>query len=199
MIDNTLPWKTHTEIIIPKLSVATFAVRDIKPFVMLDTLKMVYLSYFHSIIIYRINFWGNSSYSKSIFKLQQGIIRIIMGVRIRDSCTEFFKMWNILPLISQYIVSILLFVVNNENQFQMNSEIHNINTGNNFHFYQPLSHLTIYQKGPFYMGIKVYNSLPPEIWDMSQNITKFKSSLKGFLHQHSFYTLEEYSNYKAAV
>jgi len=28
----------------------------------------------------------------------------------------------------------------------MNSEIHNINTKNNSDFYQPLSHLNIYQK-----------------------------------------------------
>jgi len=40
------------EIIIPKLSVACFAVIAIKPFVMQDTLKMVYHSYFHSIINY---------------------------------------------------------------------------------------------------------------------------------------------------
>jgi len=49
------------------------------------------------------------------------------------------------------------------------------------------------------MGIKVYNSLPPEIKDLSQNIKKFKSSLRGFLHQHSFYTLEDYFSYKAVV
>jgi len=186
MIDKTLPWKTHTEMIITKLSVATFVVRAIKPTVILDTLKMVYHSYFHYIIIYRIICWGNSSYSNSIFKLQQRIIRIIMGVGIRDSCTEFFKIWNILQLISQFIFSILLFIVNNENQFWMDSAIYNINTGNTSGFYHPLSHLTIYQKGPFYMGIKVYNSLPPEIWDLSHKIKKFKSSLKGFLHQHSF-------------
>jgi len=30
------------------------------------------------------------------------------------------------------------------------------------------------------MGIMVYNSLPPEIKDLSHNIKKFKSSLRGF-------------------
>jgi len=69
----------------------------------------------------------------------------------------------------------------------MNSEIHNINTKNNSDFFQPLSHLTIYKKGPFYSGIKVRNSLPPVIKDLSHNIKKFKSSLRGFLQQHSFY------------
>jgi len=81
----------------------------------------------------------------------------------------------------------------------MNSEIHNTSTRNNSDLYQPLSHLTNYQNGPFYMGVKVHNSLPPEIKDLSHDVQKFKSSLRGFLHKHSFYKLEEYFNYKAVV
>ena len=88
-------------------------------------------------------------------------------------------------------------MVNDKNKFQMNSEIHNINAKNNSDFYQPLSHLNIYQKDPFYMGIKVDKSLPPEVKDLSYNIKKFKSPLRGFIHQQSFYTLEEYFSYKA--
>jgi len=72
MIDNTFMWKSHVEIIIPKLSVACVAVRAIKPFVML--IKVVYHSYFHSITNCGIIFWGNSSYSNSIFTLQKRII-----------------------------------------------------------------------------------------------------------------------------
>jgi len=49
------------------------------------------------------------------------------------------------------------------------------------------------------MGIKVCNGLAPEIKYLCHNIKKFKSSLRRFLHQHSFYTLDEYFNYKAAV
>lgn len=81
----------------------------------------------------------------------------------------------------------------------MNSEIHSTNTWNNSDFYQHLSHLTIYQQSPFYMGIKAYNSLPPEIKELSHTITKFKSSLRRFCHQHSFYTLDKYLNYKANI
>jgi len=85
MIDNTLTWKSHIEIIIWKLIVACFVVMPIKPFVTQDTLKMVYHSGFHSIIHYGIIFWGNSLYSNSIFKQQKRIITIIMVVGIRDS------------------------------------------------------------------------------------------------------------------
>jgi len=49
------------------------------------------------------------------------------------------------------------------------------------------------------MGIEVHNSLSPEIKDLPQIIKIFKSSLRGFFHQHSFQTVEEYFNYKAVV
>jgi len=87
-------------------------------------------------------------------------------------------------MISQYIFSCVLFVVNNKNKFRMNFEICSINTRITSNFHQHLSYLTIYQKVPSYIGIKVYNRLPPEIKDLPHNIKKFKSSLSRFLHQH---------------
>jgi len=53
--------------------------RSIKPFMSLDVLRSTYFSYGHSIISYGIKFWGNSSYSEDIFKIQKGIIRIIIN------------------------------------------------------------------------------------------------------------------------
>ena len=41
-IDNTLMWKNHIEIIIPKLSVACFAVRAIKHLATQSILKRIY-------------------------------------------------------------------------------------------------------------------------------------------------------------
>ena len=119
MTDNTLTRNSHIETFIRKLSVACFVVRTIKPFATQDTLKMVYHFYFHSLVNYRIIFWGKSSYSNSMFKLQKRIIRIIGGIGIRDSCRELCKILNILPLISQYIFSLVLFVVNIKNQFRI--------------------------------------------------------------------------------
>jgi len=80
---------------------------------------------------YGLIFWGNSSYNNSIFKILKKIVRIIMGTGTRDSCTKLFKILNILPLQSQYILSLKLFVVNNKNKFKINSQIHSINTRNN--------------------------------------------------------------------
>ena len=54
---------------------------------------------------------NNSTDSDDIFKIQKRIIRIITNSNKNASCRELFKKLNILPLQSQYIYSILLFII----------------------------------------------------------------------------------------
>jgi hypothetical protein len=62
---------------------------------------------------YGIIFWGNATHSKLIFKIQKRIVRTIMKARNKDSCHPLFRLLNILPFYSQYILSISIFVVKN--------------------------------------------------------------------------------------
>jgi len=48
------------------------------------------------------------------------------------------------------------------------------------------------QKGICYLGVKVFNKLPPDIKNEFENSRKFKQSLKNFLSEKSFYSLREY-------
>jgi hypothetical protein len=123
-IHDSLNWSYHIEYIIPKLSSACYIMRSIKPYVFPITLKTVYYSYFNAIISYGLSFWGNSPHAIKIFKMQKRIVRIILGCNNRVSCRNFFKMLGILPLISQYIFLLMLFVVENKNFFTLNSEIY---------------------------------------------------------------------------
>jgi hypothetical protein len=93
---------------------------------------------------YGIIFWGNSSYSIKIFKLQKRVIRIITGAKNRDSCRELFKNLKILTLVSQYIFSVLSFIVDNLDNYIYNHCIHKRNTrqGNNLH--QSTVYLSLY-------------------------------------------------------
>jgi len=90
--------------------------RSVKPYVS-QMLKMIYYSCFHSVVSYGIMFWDHSSSSIRVFRLQKRIIRITMGYRIRDSCRKLFIKLKILPLPSLYILSILLFVIENKELF----------------------------------------------------------------------------------
>ncbi|PNF37508.1 hypothetical protein B7P43_G14331 [Cryptotermes secundus] len=193
-LDSTFSWKNHIDAIIPKLSSACFAVRAIKPFLSLESLKSVYFSYFHSIMTYGLIFWGNCYYSNTIFKLQKRIIRIMVGIGNRKSCREYFKKLNILPLQSQYIYLLLIFVIKNSEHFKRNSQRHNRDIRNSLDMHYPRSHLSLYQKGLHYTGIKVFNRLPAPIKLLSNDIKQFKSALREFLYLYSFYSLEEYFN-----
>ena len=157
---SSLSCKDHITQLTSKLCKACYVLRCIRLLKSQDTLISVYKTYFHSLISYGIVFWGNSSNSLHVFWLQKRAFRIITGSRPRDSCRGVFKKMRILPLQSQYILSLLLFIVNNKNFSHVNSEIHGLNITKNSNLHQPQANLSLYQKGAYYSGIKVFNSLP---------------------------------------
>jgi hypothetical protein len=101
--ENTLSWKDHIDFLLPKLCMACYSVRTIKPFMCQENLKSIYYSYFHSLMTYGIIFWGNSTHSIHVFRLQKRVIRIITDSRPRNSSRQLFKKLGILPLTLQYI------------------------------------------------------------------------------------------------
>jgi hypothetical protein len=88
-IDKFLNWKTQVESLLSRLGKACYAIRSMKPYSNVATLKMIYHAYFHSLMIYGIVCWGNSPEAK-IFLLQKKTIRIIMGMKPREPCRPVF-------------------------------------------------------------------------------------------------------------
>jgi len=87
-----------------------------------------------------------------------------------------------------------MFVVGNKRIFLLKSERHGINTRQNSNLYQPQANLTLYQKGVYYSGVKIFYNLPPNIRNLVSDIKRFKLELDKYLHLKSMYTLEEYYN-----
>ena len=141
---------------------------------------------------YGIIFWGNSYHSVNIFKIQKRVICIITNSNRYDTCRPLFKQLHILPLPSQYIFSIHLFVISNKKLFQLNSQVHNIHTRYKENLHPSSTGLTLVQKGVAYTGCKLYNHLPPQIKKVSNNVALFKTTLKKFLLQYVFYSMDEY-------
>ena len=98
-----------------------------------------------------------------------------------------------LPLPSQYILSLLLFMIRNKNQNLVNSEVYHIDTRQHANFHQPSVNLTKYRKGVYYIGVKLFNKLPIYIKIESDNPKIFKLVLQKFLNENSFYFPDEYS------
>jgi hypothetical protein len=148
----------------------------------------------------------------------------MIGCKIRVLCRNLFRRLEILPFVSQYILSLMLFVVRNKNLYILNSQNHTKSTKQFNNCYQLITNHTrgwskslcapddyntivrcretfwspcVYQRAVHNVGIKIFNNLPPYIKDISNNIRKFEICLKQFLHTHSFYSIEAYFQYKS--
>ena len=88
--------------------------------------------------------------------------------------------------------SLLTFVSNNREQYFTNYEIHNINTRHTSNLHLPRAYLNIYQKGVYYSGIKIFNSLPWDIKTYTDNPRTSKKAVKKFLYTNSFCSLNGY-------
>ena len=76
--------------------------------------------------------------------------------------------------------------------FYLSCNNHDTRSAKNLHF--PITNLSIYQKVAYYTGIKIFNHLPTHIKNVANEIQIFKKTLKRFILDNPFYSIDEYFN-----
>jgi hypothetical protein len=117
------------------------------------------------------------------------------GSRPRTSCKPLFQSLGILTVPSQYILSLMNSVLQNQERFIPNTEVHNFNTRNKLKLHKPVSSLTLYQKGVYNMSIRVFNKLPEHATNLAGTKKIFISTLRQYLVREALYSLDEFLNY----
>jgi hypothetical protein len=120
----------------------------------------------------------------------------MVGVKPQHTCRELFKKLQILPLPCEYIFSLLILIINDQELFQANSAMHSVNTRNKHHLHRPVTNLTCFQKSAYYSGIKIFSNLPASLRNLMKEKVKFKGALKQYLNTHSFYSVDEFLLHK---
>jgi hypothetical protein len=155
-IERCLNWMTLVKSLLSRLGKACYAIRDMKSYSNLTMLRMIMHAYFHPLMRYATVFWGNSSEAKNIFLLQTKTIRIIMGMKHRESCRAAFIKLNILTLAFQYNLSLMSFMINNLEQSTFNSSIYKKSMRHRRNLHVPQSHLAMRQKGVYYISLNIF-------------------------------------------
>ena len=119
------------------------------------------------------NYKQNLSTLLGAYKIQKRVIRIITNSSMRDSCRELFQTLEILPLYSQYIFSLSIFVIKHKHLNNTNNQIHSVHTRFKTNLHPPTAKLTKFQKGVYHSGLKTFNNLPHDIKDLANEITYF--------------------------
>jgi hypothetical protein len=81
---DDINWKNHIHKTVTKLSSACFLIRRMYPIFNINTLKIIYFAYFHSVMENGISFWGVSADSKKVFLQQKRVVRIMTGPPHQD-------------------------------------------------------------------------------------------------------------------
>lgn len=189
-IDAKLQWGPHIEKLSNRLSSAAYAVKKIRMLTDIETARIVYFSYFHSLMSYGILLWGCSADLNTIFVLQKRAVRAIYNLGPRASLREKFREINILTVVSQFIFENLMYVKKNFEKFEKYSNIHHVNTRNKDNL---VIHTTRLQRiSRSFMGqcIRFYNKLPKNVRDMPINI--FKKAIKSRLCSKGYYKISDY-------
>ena len=192
ILDGVLSWKKHIDQLTGKLCLACYVLRNIREVMSRDILKSVYFAHIHSLLSYGIIFWGSSSYAKKIFMIQKKSIRIITNSKPTESCRHHFINLEIMTMYSQYIYSLMVYIVKNQHLYEFNNEIHKYRTRYNNDLHLRSANLKRYKDGPHFSAIKIYNHLPEHIKDLKGDLKRFKKTLKGYLCRHSYYSVQGY-------
>lgn len=193
-IDNQLTWKDHIRKLENKLSSICYMLRALKLILDLKTLKMVYYAYFHSVMLYGVEFWGNATNSIKIFRMQKKAIRIIFGIKPRSSCRPYFKTHKIRTLYTEYTIRVLKLVNKNAEYYSTNKDLHSHNTRNAYKLRSIQHNSSLFGKTLFYMGLKMYNQLPKHV-SSERNVDKFGNLLNKIFENQYFYDIQEVNNY----
>lgn len=190
-IDKKLCWDDHIDFVCKKISSGIFLLRNLSFYCNRDVLKLAYYGLIHPHILYGIVFWGNCAEAKvkRILFLQKSAIRIIFGLKYRESCRDAFASLNILTVTSLFILETLMLCFPKFKLTQQSNHSYDTRCKRVINFE---SHrLELFNKLPIHAGKKLFNKLPEYLKSIEES-NKFKKSLKSYLLSKTLYSVGEF-------
>lgn len=191
-LDSKFQWAPHINALSSRLSSAAYAVRKIRQLTDFSTAKLVYYSYFHSLMSYGLLLWGEAADAGSISILQKRAVRAVYNLSSRTSLREKFKEYEIITMPGLYILQNILYARKNLDILPKNSVRHEYNTRNKEKLCLNKTRLSKVSKSFISNCIRCYNKIPDKILILTDK--KFKHSLKSFLISRAYYKLEDFFN-----
>jgi hypothetical protein len=191
IIDSGLTWSPHIDQLCDRLSSACFALGRLRPSLNLSNIKKAYYGYFHSILAYGIDLWGDAAERLRPFRLQKRAIRSIAGVPWDHPAQELFKQTGILTLPCLYILEVAKYVRRNLKQFPTRSNARGENCRRSGELYPPRTRLAKSKKCMHTVGPKVYNKIPLEIKQATSD-GSFNKKLKSKLVSNAYYSVDAF-------
>lgn len=198
MLDTGLCWSAQVESLCAKLSTQIFVMRQLRPCLDNNTMRVVYFAMIHSLLSYAVVLWGNSVKSYKVFYLQKASVRIIDSSPRGTHCRPLFRRYGILPLPCVYILETLLLIHKNLNNLTSHGDRHNYGTRLRENLIPPYSRLRTTEVNK--LDLNLYNkfcNMHSQKNVKSMKYTTFHKLAKDFLTKECFYSVREYLDFTA--
>jgi hypothetical protein len=126
-----------------------------------------------------------------IFRMQKRAIRAMVQIPNNISCKQYFKALHILSLPSLYIYEILVYIKTNLNTYATNSGMHSYNKRRKDDLFIVPCNTSLCKYNFNNIGISMLNQLPQGIREIPV-LYKFIKTLRTFLLDHCFYSIDEF-------
>lgn len=187
-LDQRLTWASHVDQVCARVSSGMYVLRGLVSLVSIEVLKMAYFALIHSHLTYGVLLWGGSAESQRAFVLQKKAIRVMLRRGTREHCKPLFRSLGILTLPSLFIYETCLHIHGKTSSLRTRSDVHDYNTRGRDLLLISQSRTRTSEKNK--VNLKIYNSLPNCMKTLT--LSKFKTSLKLFLRERSFYGVQEF-------
>lgn len=190
-IDSKLNWIGQVETLTKKVNSGLFVLRKIRESSGQDSALIVYHSLIISHIKYSIAFWGGiPKHLELIFKLQKRALRLIFGLKHRESVRNMFVTQKLLTVPCLYILTCVLLVRKYQSHLPTLGDSHQYNTRHR-NWLATVPHRTsMPEQSAFYQGTIFYNRLPSELKSLDH--FKFKKNMTKHLASKGYYSVTEF-------
>lgn len=180
VLDENLKWKLHIEHIVKRLSGMMYKFYELRNILAYNNLKIVYYALAESFIRYCILIWGGLYQDplKQLNVIQNSILKILFKKERRYSTQSLYTELKIMNIRQLYSYRCLLWVFDNKQVNTSPGSAHH--TRFCMHIDVPFFRKTHFQRFVFFHGPKLYNSLPPEIKDIS-NKAQYRREITSFI------------------
>ena len=168
VIDPKLSWKNHIALVSGKLSRSIGMIIKARQCLNRKALTTLYYSFFYPYLTYCNHVWGSTytTHTMKLFIVQKKVIRIIYGIKRRESTETAFTDLKIMkfPDINMFLIGRFMFRLRRgevpdmfSDFFIRNAEIHDYSTRQRQHFHVPSERSNLGKFSIRYRGTIVWN------------------------------------------
>lgn len=165
MLDSFLSWRNHIEEVRLKLRKITGTIVNLKRYLQKDTLKVVYMALFQSLLAYGISNYGRAGTGgiQKLERSQRGIIKSILNLPKRYPSNELCSLMGVLSIEELYQIDLVKQIRTFLPFFEYDTINYNLRNREGNVAKAPVFRLEVTRSTAYKNTIDIYNALPLDL------------------------------------